>query len=224
MIELREYHRPYKLLDGTMTNTAIYVSHGKAEKLFLMDIASNGQFSEAEWHRYEQTLKVEKLPVPTHEHIRRKQLVLKRAREHIFTNEEISEIIRRKKAFNKNPANVALERLRLQQKLDAAIESKDQAQIDSLQKRISELAEAADQKFKSDTAHLELFDKLNEKRRENNFKYGREAEKTAMQQRKQKGTTDYDPFARRKTAPMHVINRFVRAVLLPTDAEQACAD
>jgi RNA polymerase-associated protein RTF1 len=39
------YHRIYKV-NGTPTNKALRIAHGKAERVFLMDVISNQSFTE----------------------------------------------------------------------------------------------------------------------------------------------------------------------------------
>lgn len=43
--EVVKYHRIYKV-NNSSTNKALLLKHGKAEKVFLMDVVSNSNFSE----------------------------------------------------------------------------------------------------------------------------------------------------------------------------------
>jgi hypothetical protein len=66
-----------------------------------------------------------------------------------------------------------------------------------------------EEKVKDNTtldAKLQKFSDVNEKNRNINYLEGREAEKAALMAKKEKGNRDYDPFARRKTAPKHVVH------------------
>jgi RNA polymerase-associated protein RTF1 len=45
VVDVVDYHRAYKL-GTTMTKKALRLKHGKAEKVFLMDIISNGDFTD----------------------------------------------------------------------------------------------------------------------------------------------------------------------------------
>jgi RNA polymerase-associated protein RTF1 len=45
IVEVVDYHRMYKV-NTTPTKKALKVRHGKAEKIFLMDVVSNADFNE----------------------------------------------------------------------------------------------------------------------------------------------------------------------------------
>ncbi|KAK6097970.1 RNA polymerase-associated protein rtf1 [Batrachochytrium dendrobatidis] len=216
VVETPAYHRVYRLA-GTLTKIALKIAHGKATKTFLMDIVSNRPFTVSEWNRYEQTMQIEKQSMITADQVRRKKRDLQSAREHIFTNDEINTMIKRKKTLIKVPANITLEKLRIKQALQVAEEKGDQAQVDIYRDRIFELNQLGEEKSKKDTSHLEAFTKLNERNRKSNFTEGREAEKNLLELKKSKGTVAYDPFARRKTAPKHVVNRIDAKESDPTD-------
>ncbi|KAL2911523.1 RNA polymerase-associated protein rtf1 [Polyrhizophydium stewartii] len=186
ILETPTYHRTYRLAN-TVTKTALKLAHGKAVKVFLMDIVSNGPFKESEWRRYEQTLKVEGVPMMTADF------------------EEIDEMIKRKKQLIKVPPNIASEKLRLRHELQVARERGDHSQVQALSDRIFELDQLSEQRVRNDKSHLEGFARLNERNRQSNFTEGRSAEKNVLEQKKNKGAAEYDPFARRKTAPKHVV-------------------
>ncbi|KAJ1332133.1 hypothetical protein BSLG_008952 [Batrachochytrium salamandrivorans] len=205
IVETPTYHRAYRLA-GTLTKTSLKVAHGKAAKIFLMDIVSNKPFTVSEWHRYEQTMLVEKQSIISPDQARKKRMDIQKAREHVFTNDEINEMIKRKKALIKVPTNITLEKLRLKQAVQIAEEKGNAAEAAELKDRIFELNVLGEKKTRENTSHLEGFTKLNERNRQSNFTEGREAEKSVLELKKAKGTVAYDPFARRKTAPVHVVN------------------
>ncbi|KAI8929855.1 hypothetical protein BC831DRAFT_442351 [Entophlyctis helioformis] len=204
VVEATQYHRAYQF-GGAKTNTALVLAHGRAQKPFLMDIISNRPITEAEWRRYEQTMQIEKQVMPSLDHIKRKQADLKKAREHIFSNDEINEMIKRKQAFSNVPVNLPAERLRLRLEIDKANERGDRKRASELQSRLDELGTLVDQK-QSAASSEDKFAKINERNRKSNFIEGREAERSVIEQKKTKGAVEYDPFARRRTAPIHVIN------------------
>lgn len=79
-----------------MVNSTLHVAHGKAEKEFLMDLASNGNFTEvsvkklliakAEWNRYVKTMHSEGQQLIKVEHVEKKEKELVKARTYIFSN------------------------------------------------------------------------------------------------------------------------------------------
>lgn len=115
-------------------------------------------------------------------------------------------MVQKKKLINKRVVNIASERFRLQNELDDAIlNEKDEDIINELKAKLLECGEAAEeQDLNLNNEKMDIFAKLNSRNRLTNFTEGREAEKAAKQETKMKGATDYDPFARRKTAPKHV--------------------
>nr|KAJ3420398.1 RNA polymerase-associated protein rtf1 [Polyrhizophydium stewartii] len=159
ILETPTYHRTYRLAN-TVTKTALKLAHGKAVKVFLMDIVSNGPFKE----------------------------------------EEIDEMIKRKKQLIKVPPNIASEKLRLRHELQVARERGDHSQVQALSDRIFELDQLSEQRVRNDKSHLEGFARLNERNRQSNFTEGRSAEKNVLEQKKNKGAAEYDPFARRGVA------------------------
>ncbi|RKP06705.1 hypothetical protein THASP1DRAFT_4002, partial [Thamnocephalis sphaerospora] len=69
---VEEYPRPYQF-GNTTTNLALRCSHGKAIKLFRMDIVSNGAFTQREYDRYMGTLHHERQNIATSTDVQRKR-------------------------------------------------------------------------------------------------------------------------------------------------------
>lgn len=173
-----------------MIDSALHVLHGKASKDFLMDLTSNGSITEDEWARYVKTMTFEKQTMLKTDHVKRKIEDIKKAKEHIFTNEEISEMIEKKKAFSKMPQNAALEKMRLQAELGAAVDCGDNTKAQEFQEKLDDL----EQKVKDATStdeKLEQFKNVNAKNRDINFFEGREAERAAQMAKKEKGNRLY---------------------------------
>jgi hypothetical protein len=139
--------------------------------------------------------------------VKRKIEDLKKAATHVFTNEEIDEMIEKKKAFRKIPVNVAAIKIRLQQEIIEAEQQGDPLAIQQKKVELRDLEEQLREGAFSKDSKLEQFSNLNARNRQINLKEGREAEKLAIQAKKKKDSSDYDPFARRKTAPKHVIQK-----------------
>jgi hypothetical protein len=117
-------------------------------------------------------------------------------------------MVLRKKELNKIPVNIAAERLVLENALQNAIENDDSDQERKLKRKLADFDELKkDNQTTFHNSKMEIFSKLNSRNRTQNFAEGREAEKQATQDKKAKGNAEYDPFARRKTAPKHVVNK-----------------
>lgn len=117
-------------------------------------------------------------------------------------------MVMKKKAFSKVPVNIAAERLKLQNERQIAIEthgihSSIVAELDAKILEFEELKQENEDSFHN--SKMGMFAKLNNKNREANLMLGREAEKAANADKKNKSALEYDPFARRKTAPSHVV-------------------
>ncbi|KAI1294995.1 RNA polymerase-associated protein rtf1 [Mortierella claussenii] len=184
----------------TMTNLTLTLKHGKAEKVFTMDIISNSNFTEDEFRRFENVLKAEKSNMATMDHVENKRRDIEHAKEYVLTAAEVEEIIELKKQMKQGRLNPIVHRTILeQQKM-----SQSQEEAEETERRLRELKETemAQRDMRSDK--LDVWAKLNERNRTLNRSSGREAESKQAIQKKQKGTTslrDLDPFARRKTTP-----------------------
>jgi RNA polymerase-associated protein RTF1 len=179
--ETPEYHRKYKVNKAT-TNLAMDITHGKAAKQYLFDVISNQPISAKEWLRYETTHKVEKLPLPTKNHLSKKLVDLDKLRAHRFTNEDINDIIADKKR-NNHVGNRNLEVIRLKHQLDAARDQNDFEKEEEILKQI-EYHESIGE-FK--TPEVDLIAQLNQRNRELDLKEGRDAEIAALAAKRKKG-------------------------------------
>ncbi|KAJ3087359.1 Crossover junction endonuclease mus81 [Quaeritorhiza haematococci] len=200
--EVVEYHRAYRF-GQTLTKKALDLAHATARKVFLMDITSNSPFTDSEWSRFEQTMQVEKVPMPTMDHVKRKQEDLKTAREHIFTNEEIDAMIQEKRTLIKVPTNIAAEKVRIMQDRTLAEQSGDKELLEQLSQRLFELDELSKDMRRGAEERLEMLAKLNERNRLINIKETREAERIANELKKMKregssGGREGTPIANRK--------------------------
>ncbi|KAJ3304260.1 hypothetical protein HDV03_002997 [Kappamyces sp. JEL0829] len=202
-----EYHRKYKL-NNSFTKVAINVTHGKAKKLYLMDMVSNQPITTKEWNRYEVVVKTEKAgTLPTMRQIERKRAELDKIKSHVFTEAEFNEMLAKKKELKQAVTNYAFERVRLETALEAARNAQDFDKLEDLKLMLKDLEEAAQMEAsgKEGSAMAELA-RLNEKNRKINLNEIQEAEKAYILSKRTKGTAnESDPFARRKTAPTRVV-------------------
>jgi RNA polymerase-associated protein RTF1 len=83
--EVIEYHRSYQF-GQVKTKLALSVTHGKARKTFLMDIASNSDFTESEWNRYQKTVTSDKEQMIAIEKVHSLQKELAVIRAHVVTH------------------------------------------------------------------------------------------------------------------------------------------
>ncbi|ORX84697.1 plus-3-domain-containing protein [Anaeromyces robustus] len=205
ILDVVDYHRTYKI-NKTTIKKALILEHGKAKKRFGMDIISNGPFTEQEYNRYLAVMKNEQQQLPTKDFVKEKKQQIQEARDHKFTGEEISEMVEEKKQLLKAPLNFAVEKANLLLQKDKAEELGNEKEVELINSKLDELNNMKDEKSKLVDEKLDNWTKLNERNRKMNMIENRKAEVQAAHERKKLGNRDdFDPFARRKCMPSHVV-------------------
>jgi len=204
ILDVVDYHRTYKV-NRTTVKKALILEHGKAKKRFGMDIISNSPFTEQEYNRYLAVMKNEQQQLPTKDFIREKGQQIQEARNHKFTGEEISDMVEEKKQLLKVPLNFAMEKASLILRKDKAEQLGDEKEVEMINTKLDELNNMKDEKSRLVDEKLDNWTKLNERNRKMNMIENRKAEVQAAQERKKLGRDDFDPFARRKCMPTHVV-------------------
>jgi len=204
ILDVVDYHRTYKV-NKTTVKKALILEHGKAKKRFGMDIISNSPFTEQEYNRYLTVMKNEQQQLPTKEFIKEKEQQIQEARNHKFTGEEISDMVQEKKQLLKVPLNFAMEKATLLLQKDKAEELGDEKEIAIINNKLNELNNMKEEKSRLVDEKLDNWTRLNERNRKMNIIENRKAEVQAAQERKKLGRDDFDPFARRKCMPTHVV-------------------
>jgi hypothetical protein len=124
---------------------------------------------------------------------------------HALTETEFNEMLLKKKELKQAVVNVAFEKIRLGTMLEAARQEGDFDKVQDIKLNIADLDEVAEIERQSIAANDSIA-KMNAKSREINRNEIQEAEKAALALKRSQGVNESDPFARRKTAPIHVIN------------------
>jgi hypothetical protein len=138
-------------------------------------------------------------------HIKRKMEELSNIDAHALTETEFNEMLLKKKELKQAVVNVAFEKIRLGTMLEAARQEGDFDKVQDIKLNIADLDEVAEIERQSIAANDSIA-KMNAKSREINRNEIQEAEKAALALKRSQGVNESDPFARRKTAPIHVIN------------------
>ncbi|KAJ3003676.1 UNVERIFIED_CONTAM: RNA polymerase-associated protein rtf1, partial [Siphonaria sp. JEL0065] len=174
VVDVSEREKTYKM-GNTVSRKYIHLKYGTFPvKAFAMDQCSNSPPTPEEYARYLAALDTERLTsVSTAEN---KVEDLERQRAHVFSNEEIEEMIKEKKRIQKVPTNIAAEKLNLQRLIDQARDEGDVEQVTKLEVKMRELDELAQEKMGNATSKLSSFAKLNEKNRVAQFEEARMAE------------------------------------------------
>ncbi|ORY02879.1 plus-3-domain-containing protein [Basidiobolus meristosporus CBS 931.73] len=181
--DVTKYHRPYRL-GNTMTDRALLLKHGKAEKVFLMDIVSNGSFTMHEFKRLEATLHAEHLKMPTLDHVEEKKEDLEKAHSYVLSDAEINEMIQKKMQFAKAPLNTAMEKAQLIRLRETAEQSGDMEELQRLNAKLAELDELSNVRKKTHDNRLDALAELNKRNRMINMREGAKAEHRINQDRR----------------------------------------
>jgi RNA polymerase-associated protein RTF1 len=200
--DIHGYKRKYKF-NNCVTDYAMLVSQGKAKKDYLFDMVSNQAITEKEWNRFEVTMKVDHHDLPSEKHLAKKKKDLESIRNHIFTEIEINEMIAKKKE-TQIVGNATMEEFRVEHALEAAKFTGEFEKIADLEKQLEDLQSInASSRL---TTTVDLIAKLNARNKEMDLKESQEAELRALQEKRKHGRVNVtDPFARRKTQPVHII-------------------
>ncbi|KAF8625072.1 hypothetical protein AX15_005554 [Amanita polypyramis BW_CC] len=208
--------KPYKINERTV-NQVFELKHGKSVKVFAMDKVSNGAFTDKEFDRYKNTLKAERVTLPTRKHVERKTSQMEKLITQPVTESDISAMLARKSQLsrNKSTALLTMERSRLTQALTLAQRRMDFTEVAEIDKKLAELNANADVSAAQATAAEEedKLAKVNERNRKANLEAVRRAELAeaerkrkerklaAMQGNEARSATSHDPSARLKTVP-----------------------
>jgi hypothetical protein len=151
----------------------------------------------------------EKQRIPSLAEVDRHKRDLIEANNHVFTSEEIDEIIREKQNSVPMPRNLAIEKLNLIAKMEEAETNGDFDAVMEYKSLINQIdMESADPNYlalgnKEPQKKVDIWARLNARNRKLNLQEGREAEKIAREQKllSQKTGKGLNPFARIKVNP-----------------------
>ncbi|KAI3634357.1 hypothetical protein MIR68_007961 [Amoeboaphelidium protococcarum] len=219
IVGVEEYHRNYKM-NKTSTRTALRIRHGKAEKVFLMDIVSNSDVTQHEYDRWVAVMKSEKCRFQSEIEIQRLRDGIHEAVHHVFTDEEINYMIQEKKKIAGESQNLLAEKVRLvalRDEADSMGQSERVIELNVQIRQITEYLEDPDSSYLSFQAYTEMkrdqvikpspskkdvWAQLNEKNRRKNMEEVSRAEEKLKKERYEKlmnGKGANDPFARIKS-------------------------
>ena len=202
---VRPYHRSYKV-DGVVSKVALVLRHGAAEKEFLIEMLSNSPITQSEFDRWLATMRHDKQRLPTHTEIQAASTALTEARQHVYTHEEIDEIVRKKEQVYNVPKNLVMEKIELVAKWETAkamaeneapdadefLKEEARREADKLHQRIQAISRALGEPSSTDSPASEshpprgnggadVWSELNERNRRKNLEEGSLAERLARQ-------------------------------------------
>lgn len=188
--------------EGVLSNQKLECIHGASVKAFEITFVSNSAITQKEFDRWTQQLKEDKIATPKKSLIEKKIAELSLMTQHKLTDSEISEMIARRKALQRIPGNIAIEKTQLKKTRDVAIAHGDEKEALKLTEKLNTLEELSAER-RHVLTHLDKLAKLNEKNRKANLDTIRQAEIKANEERRKKGPIPIisNPFSRLKTNP-----------------------
>ncbi|CAO3666869.1 unnamed protein product [Rhizopus microsporus] len=163
VMEIVPWHNIYTIGENTSCNQALKLKHGKAEKIFTMDIISNQPITQHEYSRFIATLEHDKVRIPSMDHIKQKVEDIKNAREYVLNDKEVNEMIERKRAVKGSSMNAVMEKAQLMARLQHAESNNDTEQVMKLTKELKELEERT---FNAEAQKQSVWADINSRNRE----------------------------------------------------------
>ncbi|PLN80757.1 RNA polymerase II transcription elongation factor Rtf1p [Aspergillus taichungensis] len=120
------------------TNQYAVLAHGKSEREFPFVACSDSPFTEAEFHRYRQTMIVEDCKMATKSMLLDKVADINRLLNHKFTNEELNEKLRKQGSLDTKM--LLFKRMELEKKIKLAQAAGDDDEVAQLQKEMASMS------------------------------------------------------------------------------------
>ncbi|PYH97102.1 putative RNA polymerase II transcription elongation factor Rtf1p [Aspergillus ellipticus CBS 707.79] len=117
------------------TNQYAVLAHGKAEREFPFVACSDSPFTDAEFHRYRQTMAVEDCKMATKSMVANKVSDINRLLNHKFTNEELNEKLRKQGSLDTK--SQVFKRMETEKQLKLARAAGDEAEVERLEAEIA---------------------------------------------------------------------------------------
>ncbi|KAI9277596.1 hypothetical protein BY458DRAFT_453204 [Sporodiniella umbellata] len=163
VLEVVPWHKTYKIGESTWSNQAVKLKHGKAEKVFTMDIVSNQPLSQHEYSRFLSTLEYDRVRAPSMDLVNRKRNDIKSARDYVLNDKEVNEMIEKKRSVKGSSSNAALEKAQLIARLEHA---KSNNEVDQIVKYSRELKELDERTFNAEDQKQNVWANINSRNRE----------------------------------------------------------
>lgn len=197
VIDVVETAKVYNL-GKSRTNKGLKVRHGLQERVFRMEYVSNQGFTESEFQKWKEEMKLVELPLPTMRHIKTKEEEIATSKTYSYKDDDIEAIVKEKNRFRKNPHNYAVQKNSLIRQKEIAEQHHDYESVQKFKEQLEELEERAQMLDKKRAGGLSNVSFINERNRKKNVY---DAEKAAVEEGKQNKEKKADPFTRRRTLP-----------------------
>ncbi|CAB3397177.1 unnamed protein product [Caenorhabditis bovis] len=190
ILEVEETPKVYDLEDKR-TNKGLRCRHGKLERVFRAAFVSNSEFSYIEFDEWREATQ-QNGTLPTMDFIEKKEIDIREALNHKYSDEEVDLLIQEKSRFEKVPKNFAMRKAELAKKKLLAQQKGNLREADEIQREIDEIerqADNLDKKRSHDISAIAFINYRNRTQNKNEFLSGRV---------KMEATSQDDPFTRKK--------------------------
>jgi len=182
---------PY-LFNGKQTNKYLRLLIGDKTKEFRMETISNRPVSESEYKHWKMQMENSTRAAPTSDEVPEKLKTLALANDYKYTSEDIERMLAEKKESGSLPIKLSAEKARLAILRDTETNDHERAK---LEKKIAELDELVKEREKKRSGNGSV---LNINQRNKNYNFVTTLESKVEEK---SGTSDTDPFSRRRTLP-----------------------
>lgn len=152
-----------------MSNTALTLAYGKAQKSFAMDNISNSPVLPEEFERWKKTMEAEFQQFPDADYIEMKAKELDAQRARPNTKEETAVMLSKKKELRSLPTNLAEARAQAVSERERALALGDAAKVEQLDAEIARLDEASRSRVIMSSS-MEAFSEINKRNRDRDLK------------------------------------------------------
>ena len=125
IISVKDGFRQYAIEKATTTKR-VELAIGASKRYFQINFVSNGDFEQAELQKYERMMSHAALRIKPLSFIDDKIKALLAAKNHVYTEGEMSQIVKNNQGTRKQKGNLALQKITLTRELEAAKEVKEQ--------------------------------------------------------------------------------------------------
>ncbi|XP_039265934.2 RNA polymerase-associated protein RTF1 homolog [Styela clava] len=189
-------------LDKLRTNRGLRLRHGQQERVFRLEFVSNSDFTENEFFKWKETMRLAGLQLPTLDEVKSRLGKIQKALKYNIQEKDIDGMIKEKKRFQRNPTNYAMQKTLLLKHREMAEQTGDQEEQAKVGQELEELEDRAKSLDKKRQENIAGITYINERIKSSNL----EKEKACIEEWKNIRTKTADPFTRRRCKPVLVSN------------------
>jgi RNA polymerase-associated protein RTF1 len=157
--------KPYSFC-GEQTHKGLVCAFGKSRLEWKISGLSSHSLTEKEFLVWRATLNKERIKLPMHAEAKRlvaekKKLITK----HKYTDEEVTEMVRRKNEVGHTAVSISVQRVRLERDIRAAQDMKNFEKAVKLEERLQKLSDAHERRLANKTEDVKRINEINQRNR-----------------------------------------------------------